>query len=593
MNNRLEELEEAINALAYGYADAIVIQSKDGKPPKIINFENANLPYRVLLDTMAEGAAALSPNAEILYANPALSYLLGKSSPADIVGMKLYEIFPEQCAGALRTLVDSANRSKVSAELDCLYTDGELHPAMLSLSPIRNNNNTTVGVVALVVDTAEHKKAMQQIQFLAHHDPLTSLPNRTLLADRCQQALVEANRRKSSVAIMFIDLDRFKTINDTLGHMIGDAILKMSASRIQNQIRQEDTLARIGGDEFVVLLPYLSDSKDASTVATKIVNAFLSPFKSEGNDIHISVSVGVAVFPENGDNFFELLKGADAAMYQAKKQGKSRCVFASAEMNSFLSQQFTIEQSFREALERKEFFPYFQPRVSISKGKIIGAEALVRWKKPSGELISPANFIPIAEETGLIDPLGKQMIEMVCCQIQKWKALNLSIVPISVNVSAIQLRADDFISHFKASTQFYGVEPHEIEVEITESSLIQEGNTPLLKLQELRNLGHRILLDDFGTGFSSLSYVSRLPFDTIKVAQEFMRHQSSEKKQFEVIFRAMIALADGLQKSIMVEGIETIEQLTIISEMGFDEYQGYYFSKPLNTEDFQRLMMIN
>jgi EAL domain-containing protein (putative c-di-GMP-specific phosphodiesterase class I) len=261
-------------------------------------------------------------------------------------------------------------------------------------------------------------------------------------------------------------------------------------------------------------------------------------------------------------------------------------------MNKLLSYQFNIEQSFREALDLGEFIAYFQPRASISTGKIIGAEALVRWKKPNGELISPANFIPISEETGLIDPLGKKMLEMVCSQIQKWKQLNLTIVPVSVNVSAIQLRSDNFIAHFKATTKAYGIQPHELEVEITESSLIQEGNSPLLKLQELRTIGHKVLLDDFGTGFSSLSYISKLPFDTIKVAQEFMRHQSKEQKQIEVILRAIVALAKGLQKNVMVEGIETADQLKIVANLGFDEYQGYYFSKPLSAENFEKLISI-
>ena len=586
---RIKELEEALSALALGNADAIVIPSTDDQRPKVVSFENANLPYRTLLDSMAEGAAALTTHAEILYANPSLCNLLGKTSLEEVIGLKLYDIFPETCGDALRILFDAANHAKVSAEFDSLDSSGALHPAMLSLSPIRNEGQT-VGVVALVVDTAEHKKAIQHIQFLAHHDPLTGLPNRALLEDRCKQAVAESRRRKTQIGLLFIDLDRFKTVNDSLGHMIGDAILQMSANRIQTQIRQEDTLARIGGDEFVVLLPNLTDGKDTSNVAAKIVNAFLSPFQYDTNNIHISVSIGIAIFPENGHDFFELLKSADTAMYQAKKQGKSRYIFSSAEMNRLLSEQFNNEQSLRDALERKEFLPYFQPRVNISQGKLIGAEALIRWKKGTGEIISPANFIPIAEETGLIDALGRQMLEMVCSQIQQWKASYLSLIPISVNVSALQLRANDFIAHFVATTKAFGIEPKELEIEITESSLIQQGNAPLLKLQELRDIGHKILLDDFGTGFSSLSYISRLPFDTIKVAQEFMRHESCESNQFEMVLRAILALAIGLKKNIMVEGIETIDQLHAITEMGYDEYQGYYFSKPLTAKAFETLI---
>ncbi|HQS37375.1 MAG: hypothetical protein B7Y16_03835 [Methylotenera sp. 24-45-7] len=591
MNTRLHELEEALRALAYGSADAVVITGEAGEPPQIISFENANLPYRILIDTMSEGAAALTPDSEILYANPALCHLLGKTSPAEIVGMKLYDIFPDQCAGALRTLLASVGNKKVAAEFDCLDQGGELQPAMLSLSPIINRGNT-IGVMALIVDTTEHKKAMQHIQFLAHHDPLTGLPNRSLLADRCKQAIAEARRRNTQVGLLFIDLDRFKTVNDTLGHIVGDSILESTARKLQNQIRQEDTLARIGGDEFIVLLPALPDGKDASVVASKIVNAFLTPMSNAGQEIHISTSVGIAIYPENGNDFFELLKSADAAMYQAKKQGKSRYVFASAEMNSLLSYQFTVEQSFRDALLHHEFVAYYQPRVSIATGKIIGAEALVRWKKHDGEIISPANFIPIAEETGLIDPLGRQMLEMVCSQIQQWKLLNIPIFPISVNVSAVQLRADDFIAHFTATTQQYGVSPTELEIEITESNLIQEGITPLLKLEELRKIGHRILLDDFGTGFSSLSYISKLPFDTIKVAQEFMRHQSHEQQQIEFILIAIVALAKGLQKTVMVEGVETIDQLNIVTQLGFEEYQGYFFSKPLCKDSFEKLLTL-
>lgn len=591
MNNRLQELEDAFSALAFGQADAVVIPGKDGEPPRVVSFENANLPYRILLDSMSEGAAALTTNAEILYANPSLCHLLGKSSLEEVIGLELFDIFPEDCRGALKTLLDCTNNGKVTAEFDCLDSNGEIHPAMLSLSPILNNGEA-VGVVALVVDTAEHKKAMQHIEFLAHHDPLTALPNRMLLADRCKQAIAEAQRRKNFISLLFIDLDRFKSINDTLGHIAGDAVLQMSAKRIQTQLREEDTLARIGGDEFVVLLPSLIDGKDASNVAAKIVNAFLMPFIFEGHDIHVSASIGIAIFPEDGHNFSELLKGADTAMYHAKKQGKSRYIFASAEINKLLSDKFNIEQSLRDGLERQEFLPYYQPRVSISQGKIVGAEALARWKKASGELVSPANFIPIAEENGLIDKLGRQMLQMVCRQIQQWKTAQLPIVPISVNVSALQLRAEDFIPHFLETSQAYGIHSSELEIEITESSLIQEGNSPLIKLQELRDLGYKVLLDDFGTGFSSLSYVSRLPFDTIKVAQEFMRHESVEFKQFEVVLRAIISLAIGLQKNILVEGIETLEQLHAISDMGFDEYQGYFFSKPLTAQAFESLIRL-
>lgn len=589
MNTRIQELESALQALALGHADAIVLDRKNGEPPQVVNFENANLPYRVLLDTMAEGAAALNVSGEILYANPALCHLLGQASPASIVGLKLFDVFPEQCSGALRKLLDSANSNKVTAEFDCLDNNGRLHPAMLSLSPIRNKN-LTIGVVALVVDTAEHKKAMQHIQFLAHHDPLTGLPNRSLLADRCQQAISEATRCKKAVAMLFIDLDRFKIVNDSLGHMAGDEVLCASARRIQDQIRLEDTVARIAGDEFVVLLPNCSSGKDSAKVASKIIAAFLNPMQYENIDIHISASIGIALCPENGHDFFELLKSADAAMYEAKKLGRSQFAFATLEMNKLLSEQFGIEQSFREALERKEFVPYFQPRTSISNGKIIGAEALVRWIKPNGEIISPANFIPVAEETGLINLLGRQMIEMVCSNIKKWKDSNLPIVPISVNVSAIQLRHDDFVEHFQSVVQRYDIKPNELEIEITESSLIQEGNSPLIKLQEIRNLGHKVLLDDFGTGFSSLSYLSKLPFDTLKVAQEFMQHQSHEQAQIIVILRAIVALAKGLDKDVIVEGIETFDQLILISELGFAQYQGYYFSKPLNSDTYMELM---
>lgn len=589
MNTRVQELESALQALALGYADAIVLEGTDGEPSQVISFENANLPYRILLDTMAEGAAALSMSGEILYANPALCYLLGQVSPSEIVGLKLFDVFPDQCSGALRTLLDSASNNKVTAEFDCLDLKGELHPAMLSLSPIRNKGST-IGVVALVVDTAEHKKAMQHIQFLAHHDPLTGLPNRSLLADRCQQAITEAERRKTPISLLFIDLDRFKIVNDSLGHMVGDEILCASARRIQSQVRQEDTVARIGGDEFVVLLPGITNGTDSAKVASKIINAFLNPMQYADKMIHISASVGIAIYPDNGQDFFGLLKSADAAMYEAKKQGRSRFAFASAEMNKILSEQFGIEQSFRKALDLREFVPFFQPRASISNGKVIGAEALVRWIKPNGEIISPANFIHVAEESGLINLLGRQMLEMVCSYIKIWRARNLPVIPISVNVSAMQLRYEDFVEHFKSVTKAYEIQPNELEIEITESNLIQEGNSPLLKLQEIRNIGHKVLLDDFGTGFSSLSYISKLPFDTLKVAQEFMQHQSNEQEQITVILRAIVALAKGLEKNVMVEGIETLDQLKLIGELGFDEYQGYYFSKPLNPENFAKLM---
>ncbi|MCE5181623.1 MAG: EAL domain-containing protein [Betaproteobacteria bacterium] len=467
--------------------------------------------------------------------------------------------------------------------------NGEIYAEWLTLNTVRNYQNEITHYVAIFADITERKQAEEHVHHLAHYDVLTDLPNRTLLQDRLSQALIKAHRHASKAAVMFIDLDRFKVINDTLGHGIGDLLLQEVADRLSNCIREGDTVSRLGGDEFVILLPELGTPDDAYTVAQKLLNSVSQPFMLKGHELHISASVGVSFYPDDGESVETLMKNADIAMYRAKEIGRNNCQFYHADMNSRSFERLAMETSIRRAIECAQFELYFQPRIAMSSRKIIGMEALIRWHHPDLGLVSPAQFIPLAEETGLILPLGEWVLRAAATQGQAWLAAGLEPLHIAVNVSARQFRQVDFVGKVEQILKETGFSPDYLELELTESTLMTHAEENINVLNKFKAMGIRIAIDDFGTGYSSLAYLKRLPVDILKIDRSFIS-DITEDRDDAAIAEAIISMAQSMSLRVVAEGVETLEQLDFLETRKCDEVQGFYYSPAVPAEQFARLV---
>lgn len=424
------------------------------------------------------------------------------------------------------------------------------------------------------------KQRQDHLQRLAHFDSLTSLPNRALYCDRLSQTLLKAAREKQQVAVLFVDLDHFKDINDTLGHRTGDLLLKDVAVRLQKIIRASDTVARMGGDEFTIFQQDVKDSRNAGLVAKKIVESLSQPYLVEGREIFITASVGITMFPDDGATVDELLRNADTAMYYAKDSGKDMFKFFTQEMNVSVRDRLTLQNSLRRALERDEFILYYQPKMDIASRQVTGVEALLRWLHPQEGMILPGRFIPQAEETGLIIPIGEWVLRTACRQIKEWQAKGHPSIRIAVNVSASQFKRQNFAETVTGILEETGISPLFLELELTESAIMQNIDSSVEILNSLKAMGIQISIDDFGTGYSSLSYLRRFPIDYIKIDRSFIVNFTSNSDD-RAIVTAIIAMARSLGLKIIAEGVETEEQLAILSELGCHEMQGYLYSKPL------------
>lgn len=427
----------------------------------------------------------------------------------------------------------------------------------------------------------ERKRTEMNLQRLAHYDSLTGLANRTLFHTRLEHALANATRRQNSVALMVLDLDRFKVINDTLGHQAGDRLLVLAAERLQGCVRDSDTIARLGGDEFTIILENLSDGTEPKIVARKILEAMTSPFSLEGQDIYVTPSIGITLFPQDDDNVDGLLKNADAAMYQVKANGRNGVQFFTAGMNERAAERLKIEAGLRQALERGEFVLHFQPKVSLQSERLQGIEALIRWQRPELGIVSPGEFIPVAEDTGLIIPIGEWVLRAGLMQMRAWLQSGLPVPRLAINICARQFHQADVVTMVGAALHDSGIDGRFLEVEITESVLMEDTDATVNTLKGLKALGVRISVDDFGTGYSSLNYLKRFPIDTLKIDRSFVSDIPNDLDD-AVITTAIIGLAHNLRRSVVAEGVETREQLSFLRENRCDEAQGYLFSKPLN-----------
>ena len=467
--------------------------------------------------------------------------------------------------------------------------NGENFPAWMSTSAVRNQEGVITHYFSVFTDLTERKNAEQQIYRLAYHDVLTGLPNRSRLHTLLRQALLEAQRHKTHGAILFIDLNRFKQINDSLGHAHGDILLKEVAKRLTASLRSADIISRIGGDEFVAALVNITKHEDAAIVAQKILDNLSLPVMVEGHELQISASIGISVYPDDGDDAETLIKNADIAMYRAK-QGEAHdgYLFFSPDMNQRALERLKLENNLRRALERDELVLHYQPQQSLQSGRIVGAEVLLRWNRPGTGMVSPGEFIPLAEETGLIIPIGQWILETVCARNKEWQRAGLPIVKLAVNISAKQFRPTlprlvaEILARHELDARF-------LELEITESMIMQNVEGVIAMMDDFQQLGTSLSLDDFGTGYSSLSYLKRFPIDKLKIDQSFVRGVTKDADD-EAITKAIISLSRNLGLRVIAEGGETEEQLAFLRSSGCEEIQGYYYSRPLPEEDFVKFL---
>ncbi|MBI5416224.1 MAG: EAL domain-containing protein, partial [Candidatus Omnitrophica bacterium] len=470
--------------------------------------------------------------------------------------------------------------------------NGELFWENISISPIKDRDGVITHFVGVQEDITTRKEYERRLIHEAHFDGLTELPNRLLALDRLSQALVRARRKKQMVAVMYIDLDRFKMVNDTLGHPVGDKLLVEAARRLTSSVRESDTVARLGGDEFLIILQDFQGESQRQIVALaqEILGLFSNPFTCEGKEAFVTASIGITIYPDDGDDATVLLRNADAAMYKAKGEERNAFRFFTPGMNQEAIERMEMEYHLRHALEKKEFSLHDQPLVEAKSKKIIGAEALLRWNNPRLGSVPPDRFIPVAEDTGIIIPITDWILEEACREAKGWQeAGEAPSLRIAVNISSRHFVAGDLVRAVSGALKENKLSPEALELEITERLLIENPGKALSVLYELSRIGVRLSLDDFGTGYSALSYLKEFPFQTLKIDRAFIRGITIEKKDVALV-RAMIAMSHGMGLKVVGEGVETEPQLELLRSLGCDWIQGYYISKPVPSEQFRRFL---
>ena len=465
--------------------------------------------------------------------------------------------------------------------------NGELYPEWLTISAVRNANNQITHFVGVFADISSLKHAQARLDHQAHHDPLTGLPNRLLFENRLRSALDGSRAEDKAGAVLFLDLDRFKQINDSLGHPVGDQLLRAIAARLKLQLRDIDTVARLGGDEFIILLPGLQQAADAEQVAQKLLDCFSAPFDIDHHEFFVSASIGISLYPKDGADVATLVKNADAAMYQSKAKGRNRSEFYTRSLTFQVNERMAMEQELRRALERDELRLFYQPKYCLRSQRLVGAEALVRWPHPVFGDIPPDRFIPVAEESGLIVPLGDWVLQEACRQLQCWQDSNQGFGPLSVNLAGAQLHQPSLVSRIGELLQQHGLAAELLQMEITENFIMNQAGDALDILHRLKELGVQLAIDDFGTGYSSLSYLKRLPLDVLKIDQSFVRGLPDDPHDL-AITRAIIALGHSMQLTVIAEGVETKAQELCLAAEGCLQIQGYVISRPLSAEAFTR-----
>jgi len=518
------------------------------------------------------------------------SYREAFTGGADVVGRSVHEVFPAEQAQAYLLADQRALKADgfAESEVDVGHMQGQ-RSYVAQRFPLRRNDGELFAIGCVATDITERKNNEERIRYLAQNDVLTGLPNRTVFRDRVAQAIVQAQRSGVQVAVMFLDLDHFKNVNDSLGHETGDELLKSAAQRLRGCLRAGDTAARLGGDEFVICLPTLTESQHVISIAEKVLDALRQPFSVRGSELHVRGSLGVSIFPGDGTDADELMRAADAAMYHAKDKGRDTFRFFTAELNNAAQRRLALANRLYEALQHGEFVMHYQPKIELKTGRIFGAEALIRWPQAGGGFIGPNEFIRVAEETGLIGALGEWILRDSCAEAARWHALGHEGVSVAVNLSPQQLLRPGFPELAKRILEETGLPPQSLEIEITESVLMARSTENIVALDTLASMGIRLAIDDFGTGYSSLAYLQRFPVSVLKIDRSFTDGLGVDAGDTAIV-TAIIAMAHSLRLHVVAEGVETAEQALFLKSHGCEAAQGYHFSKAVPPSQFIELL---
>ena len=568
-----------------------VIGRKAGEDALFMEKERA----QVTLNSIGDAVLSTDIAGNVTYLNLVAEHMTGWSWQ-EAVGRPLAEVF-QIIDGATRELARNPmaqavqENKTVGLTANCILIrrDGFESAIEDSAAPIHDRGGRVTGAVIVFHDVSAARATTQKMSHLAQHDFLTGLPNRMLLSDRVANAIALARRRSKQHAVLFLDLDRFKYTNDSLGHPIGDKLLQSVAQRLVACVRGSDTVSRQGGDEFVVLLSEIEHAEDAALSAEKMLLALAAPHSIAENELHITASIGISIYPDDGRDAETLIKCADTAMYHAKGKGRNNYQFFTEDMNVRAVERQFLEGSLRRALKRREFVLHYQPKINLKTGAITGVEALIRWRHPERGLIPPALFVPIAEDCGLIVPIGRWVLHEACRQAQAWIDAGLPPLPVAVNISALEFQSKDFLEGVSATLTETRLNPRHLELELTESVLMQDAGSTAPALIALKAIGVRLAIDDFGTGYSSLSYLRQFPIDTLKIDQSFVREITVGSPD-DTIVSAIISMGKTLKQRVVAEGIETAEQLAFLQRQHCGEGQGFHFSRPVSAEDFATLL---
>ena len=522
------------------------------------------------------------------------------------MSLRLFGLHSDQADmtyGALLECLHQEDRPKFSLALEqCLHGTGNLDIEYRvawgdgSFRWLRTKGDALldfegdpIKVVWVTEDVSQRKDMDARVRFLAHHDLLTGLPNRTLFQDRLQQALAAAKRMQSRVALLFIDLDRFKYVNDSFGHRAGDILLQTVAARLRNCVRETDTVCRHAGDEYLIVLSALREPAEAALVAEKVLKIFDEVFVLESHEVQISASVGISVYPDDGQTLEDLIRHADAAMYHSKKSGRNRFEFFTPELNAPVAARLVLATQLRRAIESNQLVLHYQPQFDTATNRLVGAEALVRWNHSDHGLLFPDSFIALAEESDIIHLIGAWVLNEACRQIAEWRAGNLSTVPVAINFSAFQFRRANLVENVAAALAFHGVKPQQLEIELTENAIMQDPKETAKTLEQLHQMGVSLSIDDFGTGYSSLNYLKRFPIDKLKIDRSFIEDLPHDLNDSAIV-QAIINLAKSLRMIVIAEGVETRAQLDFLRSLSCEVYQGYLGGRPVDAGQFAALL---
>ena len=548
--------------------------------------------YRIVTETATDAMISADDQGVIVFVNPAAERMFGYGA-AELLGREPTLLVPERMRSAYQAAFgrycgpDEAPVARERIELSGLHKAGHEVPLEISLGEHRHGGKRTF--TAIIRDVTERQRAEQQIHWLAQHDPLTGLPNRTLLRDRVGHAIAQARRNQEKLAVLFLDLDGFKHINDSLGHQIGDEVLRVVARRLQTCLREGDSIGRLGGDEFVVCLPVRDDDRDAMRVARKILDALAEPALVNENELRVNASIGISLYPSDGTDADSLMRAADTAMYHAKDKGRNTFQFYTERLNDAAQRRLAIASRLHQAVQRDELLLEYQPQVDLKNAAIVGVEALVRWQHPELGLLQPAEFIKVAEDTGQIGLVGDWVLRRACGQLSRWRTPRHPDLRLAVNLSPEQFRRPELADTVLQTVQQSGLPTVALDLEITESALMMQDAENSRALERLAGTGIQFAVDDFGTGYSSLAYLQRFPIDTIKIDRSFVDGVAQDRNDAAIV-TAIIAMAENLKLHVVAEGVETAEQAAFLRASGCLAAQGYYYHRPMPAEALEGLL---